>query len=133
MDREAWHAVIHGVAKTQTQLNDSTELILKVYLRQDTPVLGKECLSESISENIKETSASNNKVRGNSPRNLGYQGPMYQLLQAGNIQPSGTFKEPSSQTINANGIFGLEEPTSMGIRSSSWVQRHCASLSSWRQ
>ena len=22
MDREAWHAVIHGVAKSQTQLND---------------------------------------------------------------------------------------------------------------
>ena len=22
MDREAWHAVIHGVTKSQTQLND---------------------------------------------------------------------------------------------------------------
>ena len=22
MDREAWHAVVHGVAKSQTQLND---------------------------------------------------------------------------------------------------------------
>ena len=22
MDREAWHAVVHGVAKTQTQLSD---------------------------------------------------------------------------------------------------------------
>ena len=27
MDREAWHAVIHGVAKSQTQLSDWTELI----------------------------------------------------------------------------------------------------------
>ena len=26
MDREAWHAVIHGVAKTQTQLSNWTEL-----------------------------------------------------------------------------------------------------------
>ena len=26
MDREAWHTVIHGVAKNRTQLSDSTEL-----------------------------------------------------------------------------------------------------------
>ena len=26
MDREAWHAVIHGVAKIRTRLSDSTEL-----------------------------------------------------------------------------------------------------------
>ena len=28
MDREAWHAAIHRVAKSQTQLSDLTELIL---------------------------------------------------------------------------------------------------------
>ena len=28
MDREAWHAAIHGVTKSQTQLNNWTELIL---------------------------------------------------------------------------------------------------------
>ena len=28
MDREAWHATVHGVAKSQTQLSDWTELIL---------------------------------------------------------------------------------------------------------
>ena len=26
MDREAWHAVIHGVAKSRTRLSDGTEL-----------------------------------------------------------------------------------------------------------
>ena len=26
MDREAWHAVIHGVAKSRTRLSDWTEL-----------------------------------------------------------------------------------------------------------
>ena len=28
MDREAWHAAVHGVAKSRIQLNDWTELIL---------------------------------------------------------------------------------------------------------
>ena len=27
MDREAWHAAVHGVAKSRTRLNDWTELI----------------------------------------------------------------------------------------------------------
>ena len=26
MDREAWHPAVHGVAKSQTQLSDRTEL-----------------------------------------------------------------------------------------------------------
>ena len=29
MDREAWHAAVHGVAKSQTQLSDTTTTKLK--------------------------------------------------------------------------------------------------------
>ena len=32
MDREAWHAVIHGVAKSRTWLSDWTELILMLFI-----------------------------------------------------------------------------------------------------
>ena len=31
MDREAWHAAIHGVAKSQTRLSDLTELNVNKY------------------------------------------------------------------------------------------------------
>ena len=36
MDREAWHAAIHGVTKSQTRLRDQTELnrILQHHLRK---------------------------------------------------------------------------------------------------
>ena len=27
MDREAWHAVVHGITKCRTQLSDRTELV----------------------------------------------------------------------------------------------------------
>ena len=40
MDREAWRAAIHGVAKSQTQLSDLTELMATQWRRkwQPTPV-----------------------------------------------------------------------------------------------
>ena len=31
MDREAWRAAIHGVAKSQTRLSDRTELMYTLY------------------------------------------------------------------------------------------------------
>jgi len=30
MDREAWHAVVHGVTKSQTRLSNCTELNLNI-------------------------------------------------------------------------------------------------------
>ena len=33
MDREAWHAAVHGVAKSWTQLSDSTELKYNIKYR----------------------------------------------------------------------------------------------------
>ena len=33
MDREAWHAAVHGVAKIWTQLSDSTELKYNIKYR----------------------------------------------------------------------------------------------------
>ena len=33
MDREAWHAAIHGATKSQTQLSDWTEYVILLFLR----------------------------------------------------------------------------------------------------
>ena len=38
MDREAWHAAVHGVTKSQTQLSDCTELNMKVTCKLITNV-----------------------------------------------------------------------------------------------
>ena len=39
MDKEAWHAVVHGVAKSQTQLGDWTELTSIIYFFLNCNVL----------------------------------------------------------------------------------------------
>ena len=39
MDREAWSSAIHGVAKSQTQLSDRTELILQMIFSLQSIVL----------------------------------------------------------------------------------------------
>ena len=40
MDREAWHAAVHGVAKSQTRLSDWTELN---WMRQTPPEVSIQC------------------------------------------------------------------------------------------
>ena len=37
MDREAWHAAIHGVTKKWTQLSESTELMSVPYVNAGLP------------------------------------------------------------------------------------------------
>ena len=39
MNREAWHAAVHGVAKSQTQLSDWTELNWRISQRKEEPLL----------------------------------------------------------------------------------------------
>ena len=63
MDREAWHAVIHGVAKSWTRLSDWTELkniicyyLLLLDLQSDSPMLKDICLHPifHITENFRQ-------------------------------------------------------------------------------
>ena len=39
MDREAWHAAVHGVTKSQTQLSDWTELSETIVIKKDCDIL----------------------------------------------------------------------------------------------
>ena len=48
MDREAWRAVIHGVAKSRTQLSDRTELKLR---NQEARECKEGCFTRGFREN----------------------------------------------------------------------------------
>ena len=38
MDREVWHAAVHGVAKSQTRLSNRSELAAKSLLNSESPL-----------------------------------------------------------------------------------------------
>ena len=48
MDREAWRAAVHGVAKSRTRLSDWTELYLPYYLPSLNPCLFQEILGQNF-------------------------------------------------------------------------------------
>ena len=57
MDREAWRAVVHGVAKSRTQLSDWTELNTEEKLEinhkiMDDKILSLDILKNSILNNL---------------------------------------------------------------------------------
>ena len=56
MDREAWHAAVHGAAKSQTWLTNWTELSLSTSQASENldQVLRSSCLKESLLEEIPE-------------------------------------------------------------------------------
>ena len=41
MDREAWHAAVHGVAKSQTRLNNNMINMLRALMDKQTTYNGK--------------------------------------------------------------------------------------------
>ena len=48
MDREAWHAAVHGVAKSRTRLSDWTELKVDMHVCTDTLLKFLTCLRLSF-------------------------------------------------------------------------------------
>ena len=44
MDREAWHAAVHGVANSQTQLSDWAELNMEIWLNCYNLMIKLECI-----------------------------------------------------------------------------------------
>ena len=55
MDREAWRAVIHGVAKSRTQLSDRTELKLR---NQEARECKEGCFTRGFRENAAQLTPS---------------------------------------------------------------------------
>ena len=63
MDREAWHAAVHGVAKSQTRLSNRAELILlKIYQKtEENRLLPKSFYKTTISLITKPDKATTKK------------------------------------------------------------------------
>ena len=56
MDREAWHAAVHGVAKSWTWLNGWTELNINSQIGKQKPrVSGVSTVTEITTENLKKS------------------------------------------------------------------------------
>ena len=55
MDREDWHAAVHGVAKNQTGLSDWTELNWKLHKQLNKKSLSLRLFKNSISKDIKQS------------------------------------------------------------------------------
>ena len=47
MDREAWRAAVHGVAKSQPRLSDRTELLYSVHRVVQAECIGKEGVTQT--------------------------------------------------------------------------------------
>ena len=60
MDRDTWHAVVHGVTKSRTQLNDRTELMPREISQRKTSAV----LYHLYVESKRQTSEYNQKKRG---------------------------------------------------------------------
>ena len=67
MDREAWHAVVHGVTKSRTQLRDRTTTTIQYANISGVPVLCQACaecgrLMTQIVSVLRELPVNNDKI-----------------------------------------------------------------------
>ena len=61
MDREAWHAAVHGVAKSRKQLSDWTELNSGMFIQQLLVELSIEIKGKNVGKTYGNSSIKMNK------------------------------------------------------------------------